>query len=156
MGFFILLGITSCTTTTTKPLKTANLVLNGDDGKGGNPEVLNHCFTLKKSEKNLCFDKFFPGEINLLIHPSYGVPVMLAGRGESIEKRELELNNDDFVLLYLDISNVKIPLSSNVKSTRYSYEKNTVVINIDVKKIKEKIILKDKNGNIVLKYTVKR
>jgi hypothetical protein len=155
MGFFIILSTTACTTMT-KPVKAVNLALNNSDDKGGNPEVLNHCFALSKTAKSLCFDRFFPGNINLLIHPSHGIPIMLAGRGESIEKRELKLNNDDLVLLYLEITNVKTPLSTNVKSTQFSYDKNTVVINIDVKKIEETIIIKDKNGKIVLEYTVKR
>lgn len=155
MGFLIILGTTSCTTTP-KPIKALSFALNNSDDKGGNPEVLNSCFTLNEAAKNLCLNKFFPNEINLLIHPSHDVPIMLAGRGDSIEKRELTLENDELLLLYLDTTNVETPLSSNIKSSQYSYDQNTVVINIDVKDIKEKIILKDKNGKVILEYTIKR
>jgi hypothetical protein len=152
MGIFIVVSITACSTQ--RPL--AKLSLSDSRGNGGNPEVLNHCFGLKKSAKKLCFYRFFPNNSNILIHPNHGEPIMLAGRGNYIEKRELQLNNDDHVLLYLDISNVKVPLSSNIKGSKFTYESNTVVVNIDAKEIKEKIILKDNEGDILLEYHVKR
>jgi hypothetical protein len=81
---------------------------------------------------------------------------MLAGRGSRVEKRVLKLNNDDRVLLYLDISTVKVPLSSNVKDSLFTYDNNTVVVNINAKEIKENIVLKDKEGNVVLEYCIER
>jgi len=155
MGIFIISYTTACSTTTPPPRMAFSNTNNGD-GKGGNPEVLNHCFGLKKVAKGLCFDSFFPDNSNLLIHPNHGEPVMLAGRGNRVEKRVLKLNNDDRVLLYLDISTVKVPLSSNVKDSSFTYDQSTVVVNINAKEIKEKIILKDKEGNVVLEYRVER
>jgi hypothetical protein len=152
MGIFIVVSTTACSTQ--RPL--AKLSFSASSENGGNPEVLNHCFGLKKSAKKLCFDGFFPNNSNILIHPNHGEPIMLAGRGTHIEKRELQLNNDDHILLYLDISNVKVPLSSNIKGSKFTYESNTVVVNIDAKEIKEKIILKDNEGDVVLKYRVER
>ena len=152
MGIFILFYTTACSSTKS----TSKLSLSKPTGGGGNPEVLNHCFGLKKTAKKLCFDHFFPNNTNLLIHPTQGEAIMLAGRGNHVEKRELQLNNDDRVLLYLNISNIKVPLSSNIETTTFTYDKNSVVVNIDVNEIKEKIILKDKEGNVVLEYHVKR
>jgi len=155
MGTFILVATTACTAPH-QPAKTALAVMEKSAGKGGNPEVLNHCFGLKKVAKNLCFDSFFPNNSNLLIHPNHGEPVMLAGRGSRVEKRVLKLNNDDRILLYLDISSVKVPLSSNVKDSSFTYDQSTVVVNMNTTEIKENIVLKDKEGNIVLEYRVER
>jgi hypothetical protein len=153
MGIFILFYTTACSSIKS----TTKLSLAKPTGNGGNPEVLNHCFGLKKTAKKLCFNHFFPNNTNLLIHPTQGEAIMLAGRGTHIEKRELQLNkDDDKVLLYLDISNIKVPLSSNIETTTFTYNKNNVVVNIDTNEIKEKIILKDKEGNVVLEYRVKR
>jgi hypothetical protein len=156
IGIFTVFLTTSCTTTNSSTRTTFAVIEKNGAGEGGNPEVLNHCFGLKKVAKTLCFDGFFPDKSNLLIHPNHGDPIMLAGRGSHIEQRTLKLNNDDIVLLYLDISNVKIPLNSNIKATSFTYDKNSVVVNIDAKKIKEEIILKDKEGNVVLLYHVER
>ena len=151
IGIFILFYTTACS----KPKSTIKLSFSKSIG-GGNPEVLNHCFGLKKVAKRLCFDHFFPNNSNILIHSNQGEAIMLAGRGEHVEKRELQLHkNDDKVLLYLDISNVKTPLSSNIKTTIFTYDKNSVVVNINTDEIKEKIVLKDKDGNVVLKYHIK-
>ena len=156
MGIFTVFSITACSTPN-QSLRTSFAVIEKNPaGEGGNPEVLNHCFGLKKLAKSLCFDGFFPDNSNLLIHPNHGAPVMLAGRGNHVERRVLQLNKDDRILLYLDISNVKVPLSSNIKATSFTYDKNSVVVNIDTKEIKEKIILKDEEGNIVLEYRIER
>ena len=153
MGIFIIFYTTACSTATPPPKMAFS---NTNDGKGGNPEVLNHCFGLKKVAKKLCFDGFFPDNSNLLIHPNHGEPIMLAGRGSQVEQRELQLHNDDRVLLYLDVSNVKVPLSSNVKDSSFTYDQSTVVVNINTQEIKENIILKDKEGNVVLVYHIER
>ncbi|CAA6803300.1 MAG: Unknown protein [uncultured Sulfurovum sp.] len=157
-GIFLMFYSTACATIATplsKPLKLAS----NEPSKintGGNPEVINDCFGLQVTQKNLCFKYFFPKK-NLLIHPSHGEIIRLAGRGESIEKRELHLNNEDeLVLLYLDTTNVKIPLSTNIKATQFTYDKNTLVLNIKAKDIKDKIILSDNEGTVLLEYTVKR
>jgi len=155
MGTFILVATTACTVPS-QSMKTSFVTMKKNIDYGGNPEVLNHCFGLKKVAKNLCFDYFIPNNSNLLIHPTQGSAIMLAGRGNHIEKRVLKLNNDDKILLYLDISNVKVPLSSNIKNSQFSYDKNTVVVNIETKEIKENILLKDKEGNILLKYRIER
>jgi hypothetical protein len=155
MGTFIIVTTTACNSSH-QSMRTSFASVTNSSGNGGNPEVLNHCFGLKKMAKNLCFDSFFPDKSNLLIHPNHGEPVMLAGRGSRVEKRVLKLNNDDRVLLYLDISTVKVPLSSNVKDSLFTYDNNTVVVNINAKEIKENIVLKDKEGNVVLEYCIER
>jgi len=154
MGTFIIVTTTACNSSH-QSMRTSFASITNSSGNGGNPEVLNHCFGLKKIAKNLCFDYYFPNK-NLLIHPTNGEAILLAGRGNCVERRELKLANDDRVLLYLDISNVKTPLSSNIKNSNFSYEKNTVVVDIETKEIKENIILKDKDGNIILEYSIKQ
>ncbi|CAA6798857.1 MAG: Unknown protein [uncultured Sulfurovum sp.] len=155
-----MLYTTACTTTkpiqvaSTKPIKLASN--EPTPIGGGNPEVINDCFGLKKAEKEHCFNHFFPKH-NLLIHPNHGKIIRLAGRGDSVERRDLNLTSDDeLVLLYLDTTHVKLPLHSNVEASLFSYHKNTVVLNIDAKEIEDKIILTDNDGTIILEYTVNR
>jgi len=156
MGTFILVTTTACNSSHQSMRTSFVSTSTSSSVDGGNPEVLNHCFGLKKVAKNLCFDYLLPNK-NLLIHPTSGEAIMLAGRGERIEKRALKLaNEDERVLLYLDVTNVQTPLTSNVKESQFSYKENSVVVNINAKEIKESIILKDKEGNVVLNYRIER
>jgi len=157
IGIFTVFFTTSCTTANSSTRTTFAVIEKNGAGEGGNPEVLNHCFTLKKVAKSLCLNGFFPDKSNLLIHPTQGEAIMLAGRGNHVERRVLQLKDtDDRILLYIDISNVKVPLNSNVKETSFTYDKNSVVVNINAKEVKEKIILKDVENNVVLEYRVER
>jgi len=124
-------------------------------GTGGNPEVkIIYCLGLKNKAKEVCLDSLYPDNINILIHPSNGKRLKLAGRGNSVEKATVRFKNDDVYLIYIDTLNIKLPLTSNVESTQFRQKGNSLVVEMNVKNIKSTITLKDKEGKIVLNYTV--
>jgi hypothetical protein len=153
MGILIIFITTGCYQKNS-PLKTT-LTLHGQDG--GNPEVhkIHQCLKLKNRAKAQCFNKLFPTKTYLVIHPNNGKALKLAGRGNSVEKRQISFNqNDEVFVMYIDTSNVKMPLSSNIESTKSSEEKGSLVLSIPVKDIGNKVTLKDKEGKLLLDYTI--
>ena len=126
-------------------------------GTGGNPEVkIIYCLGLKNKAKETCLDTLYPDNINILIHPSNGKRLKLAGRGNSVEKATVRFKNDDVYLIYIDTLNIKLPLTSNVESTQFRQKGNSLVVEMAVKDIKSTIILKDKEGKTVLDYSIIR
>jgi hypothetical protein len=124
-------------------------------GTGGNPEVkIIYCLGLKNKAKEVCLDSLYPDNINILIHPSNGKRLKLAGRGNSVEKATVRFKNDDVYLIYIDTLNIKLPLTSNVESTQFRQKGNSLVVEMNVKNIKSTITLKDKEGKTVLDYTI--
>jgi hypothetical protein len=124
-------------------------------GTGGNPEVkIIYCLGLKHKAKEVCLDTLYPDNINILIHPSNGQALKLAGRGSSVEKATVKFKDDDIYLIYLDTLNIKLPLTSNVKSTKFRQKGNKLVVEIEVKNIQTTITLKDNEGKIVLDYRI--
>ena len=124
-------------------------------GTGGNPEVkIIYCLGLENKAKEVCLDSLYPDNINILIHPSNGKRLKLAGRGNSVEKATVRFKNDDVYLIYIDTLNIKLPLTSNVESTQFRQKGNSLVVEMNVKNIKSTITLKDKEGKTVLDYTI--
>ena len=123
---------------------------------GGNPEVKNisQCFKLEKKERINCFNKYYPEDVNITTYPPYRERIILAGRKSSIEKREFNLEGQEKFVIYLDISNVKLPISWNIKTAELLNEKGDLVVEIEVKDIKSKVTLQDKDGKVILDYTV--
>lgn len=127
-----------------------------EGGDGGNPEVklMHDCLKLKNRLYAQCLNKLFPNEPNVLVSAKQGKPILLAGRGTKIERDQINLENHDLYLLYVDISNIKLPVTSNILNTKISRDTNSMLFLIPVKEIKKEIILKDKDGDIVLQYKI--
>jgi CTP-dependent riboflavin kinase len=123
---------------------------------GGNPEVnvINKCFKKKGEKKFLCLDKFYPGDLNITIFPHTTNQIKLAGRKSSIEIGKFELKNQDRFILSVDVSNVKLPISSNIATAKITKYGSNRVIDIAVKDIRNQIILYDRYGKLLLKYTI--
>ena len=150
MGIFIIFYTTACSNSAS-PIKTTFSKSNG----GGNPEVkLNLCIRLENKAKTKCLDNIFPNSPNILILPTDGKRIKLAGRGDSIEKRVVELKDDDILLLNIETSNIKLPLTANIKTAKLLQEKNSLVVSIPVKDINKKVTLKDKKGKLLLDYNI--
>jgi len=124
--------------------------------EGGNPEVklIHDCLKLNNRLYAQCINKIFPNESNVLVSARQGKPILLAGRGETIEKDQVNLENTDVYLLYVDISNIKLPITSNIINTKTSLDNNTMLFYMSVKEINKKIILKNKNEKIILEYEI--
>ena len=137
--------------------KKTFLVENGR-GKGGNSEVktIDQCFKFKTQARNKCLNIFYPNNINITIYPQSGEIIKLAGRKSSIEKRKFNLGGEDRFILHLDISTVKLPIHCNIKTAKLSPDKNTLIVDIDVKDIKNQVTLYDKNNRLLLEYTIKK
>ncbi len=152
MGIFIIFYTTACSNTVT-PMRTSFVQTHG--GGGGNPEVnLNICLSLKNKAKSQCLDTIFPNSTNILILPSNGKHIKLAGRGSSIEKSVVTLKNDDILLLNIETSTVKLPLTCNIKTAKLLQEQNSLVVSIPVKDIDKKITLKNREGKLLLDYSI--
>lgn len=134
------------------PIKVASVA----SSPGGNPEVnLNLCLQKTHENKVKCLDRIFPNSPSILLLPQGdGKRILLAGRGESIEKAEVTVKESNLLLINLDTINVKVPLSSNVKLTKKSQKGNNLILAIAIKDIEDKVTLKDKEGNIVFDYTI--
>lgn len=98
IGTIIAFYSTACSTPSI-PTKTASThpKLVQKEEQGGNPEVYNihQCLKLKNRAEVACFNKLFPHKTYLVLHPSSGEPLILAGRGDSVEKRTIELKAND-------------------------------------------------------------
>jgi len=134
------------------------IVASSDDDKGGNPEVksINECFTKKDKARENCFNLFYPGDIKIYTYPSYGTKIKLAGRKSSIERKKFRLIGQERFIIYIDVSQIKIPIKCNIKSAKQSKYKNTITIDIPVKDIKNRVILKDNMGKILIDYQVEK
>ena len=121
---------------------------------GGNPEVqLNKCLDKKSKDRNICIDLFYPEDIEIGIYPPNGLRIKLAGRVSAIERKELYLGTQKRVILSIDSSNIKLPITLNVKAKQFQY-KNSLAIVIEVKDIEKSITLKDKEGKLLLDYSI--
>ncbi len=121
---------------------------------GGNPEVqLNKCLDEKGKDRSICIDLFYPEDIEIGIYPPNGLRIKLAGRASAIEKKVLSLDTQERIILSIDTSNIKLPITLNVKAKQLHY-KNSLAIIIEVKDIEENITLKDKEGKLLLDYTI--
>jgi hypothetical protein len=155
IGIIIFFFITACQSTQ-QTVKTnfIKVVSNKSKEEGGNPEVqLHYCLPLKGQAKTECLNKLYPGEINLFIESNNGERILLAGRGDSTIKKEIDFKGSDIFILYLNTQNVKVPLSSNIEHKK-SEKGNSLIMIMEVKNIDKQVTLKDKEGNIVLDYTI--
>lgn len=169
IGTLISLNITACVTTPTPQkmnfiqnigeVNTPKIAHTLQGTGGGNPEVnLNLCLKESYGQKIKCLNNLFPTNPTILLVPKAdGKRILLAGRGESIDKREITLSSDtDIIVLNIDSRNVKTPLKVNITTALYAKEKNNLVLTIPVKDIEESITLKDREGKLVLEYTIIR
>jgi hypothetical protein len=131
------------------------IVLDGG-GKGGNPEVkvINQCFGLNKSARDRCLNIFYPNDINISIYPYNGNIIRLAGRKSSIELMEFNLSKDDRFILYLDSSTIDLPVSCNIKGAKFSKYRKTLVVDMLVDNISNRVTIKDKNGRVLIDYSI--
>jgi len=128
---------------------------------GGNSEVdnknnniINRCFKLKGNAKNICFDNFYPGDLNITIFPNSNNHIRLAGRKSSIESGIFELKKQNRFIISVDTSNVKLPILCNIRTAKITEDNHTHVIDIAVNDISNKVILYDRDGKLLLKYTI--
>ena len=168
MGTCLLFFTTSCTITTNntdsftqnfsnkETLNKKTFLVETGRGKGGNSEVktINQCFKFKSQARNECLNIFYPDNINITIYPQSGEIIKLAGRKSSIEKREFNLGGEDRFILHLDISTVELPVNCNVKTAKLSQDKNILIVDMDVKDIKNRVTLYDKNNKLLLEYII--
>jgi len=150
----LLIFTTSCSNSYQK------LSLTNKGGTGGNPEVnnqikiINDCFTLKDKVQEACFNMFYPQNINIRIYPSTGALIQLVSRGSLVKKREFNLTKQTRFIINIDTSKIEIPISCNSNSVKYSQIKDSLVIDVKVKDLKKHFIVKDKNGQTILDYTI--
>jgi len=123
-----------------------------DEGIGGNPEVYIAHNCLKNKSAQTCLEKLFNDERKVYIQ-SYET-IKLAGRGSSVEEATITFEDDDLFMLYLDTSNVEKPLSTNIKKRKLSTDNNSLLFIFPVTEIADEIIIKDKRGEVVLKYKI--
>jgi hypothetical protein len=91
-----------------------------------------------------------------MIYPYSGATIKLAGRKSSIEKKELNLQKVDRLMLYIDISNVRLPIKCNIKEATLTKENMNLVLDVEVSNLKKSLILTDKEDKTLLDYTIKR
>ena len=152
----LLVSLTACVSTSTDetPILPKNLLANGG-GQGGNPEVnLNQCFGLKSQARQTCFDIFYPDDINLSIYPRSGEVIRLAGRKSSVEKGEFNLKEKERFIFSVNTSNVKLPISCNIESAKLLQERESLVVDVASREIKNNITLTNREGKVILDYSV--
>ena len=157
----LVFSVTACVSTSTKESsilpKSVLADGGGGRGQGGNPEVnLNRCFGLKAKERQSCFDIFYPNDINLSIYPSSGEVIRLAGRKSSVEKGEFNLKDKERFIFSVNISNVKLPIRCNIKSAKLLQDKESLVVDVATKEIKNNITLTDREGKVILNYSIRK
>lgn len=123
---------------------------------GGNPEVkvINQCFKLKGEAKTRCLDMFFPGDTNVTIYPPNSKKIKLAGRKSSIERGTFNLKNQNKFIISVELPNSEFQISCNIKTAKIESKGTNQVIIIPVKDIDDKVTLRDRNGRILLEYTI--
>ena len=137
-----------------KSIKLAQIEPRED---GGNPEVynkkMNLCFSLTKSTKAQCLNTIYKN-INILIIPMGNQPILLAGRGQGVERRTIEIKDDSRLIIYINTSNVKTPLKCNSKAIKTVLSESRVVFDIDVQSIVEYLQITDREGKLLLDYKI--
>ena len=153
----LLFSLTSCVSTTTNETRilSQNMLVDGGGGQGGNPEVnLNQCFGLKSQARQRCFDIFYPDDINISIYPNSGEVIRLAGRKSSITKGEFNLKDKERFIFSVNTSKVKLPIKCNVKSAKLLQDRDSLVVDVATKEIKNNITLTNREGKVILNYSV--
>jgi len=155
----LVFSVTACVSISTKEssILPKSVLADGGSGrgKGGNPEVnLNRCFGLKSKERQRCFDIFYPNDINLSIYPSSGEVIRLAGRKSSVEKGEFNLKDKERFIFSVNTSNVKLPISCNVERAKLLQKGESLVVDVASREIKNNITLTNREGKVILDYSI--
>jgi len=146
-------------------IKPNNIVASTSDlktpmnkiGTGGNPEVrlIHQCLKNNNKKTLTCLNNLIGEEKTVYVSTEKNwQPIKLAGRGTTVEKRTIIIENDQALVIYLDTSNIKLPVSSNIKPIQKSKDKNSLVIKVDIQNIEERVTLKDKEGKLILDYRI--
>ncbi|MCH9740550.1 MAG: hypothetical protein K0U38_06890 [Epsilonproteobacteria bacterium] len=154
ISMLLLLFTTSCSSSSPQSEQKV-IALEETGNNGGNPEVkkIHKCFGYENEARSECLDKLFPEEINIKIYPPSGERVKLAGRNSSAEKVEFNLKGQERFIFNVETSQVKLPISCNV-STRLFQSDNRLTVDVAVKDIDDKVTLYDREGKVLLDYTV--
>lgn len=132
---------------------------NGEVNEGGNGEVslTESCFTSTK-HLDQCLEKLYP-KINVdnvafvsLIKEVLKV-TRTKGDGKVISD-DLNLTNQKRFIIYANISEVKKPVSINIPKAKIIQNEKTLIVDIDTKDIKDKIIIQNSKKENLIEYTV--
>jgi hypothetical protein len=144
--------VTACSANNNTAITNNKIASRG----GGNPEVksISQCFKFKKKARIACFNNIYPGDANITTHPMYGEKIRLAGRTSSIERGLFDLRGEQKFIISVDISEVRLPINCNIKEAKLFKYGTDLVIDIDVKDIKSRVTLQDRDGRVLLDYKI--
>ena len=153
-----LLFYTSCTTSYTSSKLASNS--NSLGGSGGNPEArLHKCLLIKESvEQKVCLEAIYPYSDTIKIYLAQApIAQYTIGRGDiDNEKRVFDFSNKEYkeFIIHIDITEVKQPISCNIKGANIYQTKSKATINIPVKNIIDKVIIYNREHKILDEYQI--
>jgi len=135
---------------------------NGGNGevessKGGNGEVLHHSFAESKKRVEEVLEKIY-GNKNFMVRVVNNALKAVGARGEDsyVPQRDINISNQDRFIIHVDISRAKRPISCNIQTSIIEQDANFVTLDIDVKDIGDKVMLYNRDNELLLEYKVNK
>lgn len=133
---------------------------NGEVVGDGNGEVTltNNCFTSIK-DLDRCLKQLYPKiDTNNIAFSQIKEALKRAtdrGTNGSIETGNINLANKERLVIYAkDISEAKKPLSINIPNAKMTQTQERLIIDINTNDIKDKVIVKNSEQEVLIKYTI--
>jgi len=128
------------------------------EGTGGNNEVYNIHLCFKKETikgQKLCLDEFYPKEKRVNIYLAQNtLKTPISTRDSDIKLRQFNLKDKDKFILHIPIENIEEGISTNIEGAKIYQDEQSITITIDTKLIKEKVIIYNKNSEILESYSI--
>ena len=125
--------------------------------KGGNGEVLHHSFAESKQKVEKVLEAIY-GEKDFVIRLVTKALKAVGARGEDsyAPVRDINISNTDRFIIHADISRAKKPVNCSIPTAIIEQDANFVTLDIDVKDIGDKVILYNRDNQLLLEYKIKK
>jgi glutamate synthase domain-containing protein 1 len=125
----------------------------------GNGEVTlaESCFSTTEN-LDKCIKKLYPkvNVDNIAFKPIMDkILKVVKNRGDGLVIFEdINLTNQERFVIHANISEAKKPVSINIPTAKTTQTKTSLIIDIDTKDIKDKVIVTNKDNEVLIEYTV--
>jgi len=135
------------------------LMAGNGEVNGGNGEVslTESCFTSTKY-LDQCLEKLYP-TINVdnvsFVSLINEVLKVTKDRGDGkVISDDLNLTNQERFIIHANISEVKKPVSVNIPNAKITQTQERLILDIDVKDINDKVIVKNSENKVLIEYSI--
>ena len=152
----LILGIILLSFLTIVTLMAGNGEVQRDKGNG-EVTLTESCFS-STEDLDRCLKKLYPKvDLKKIALKSIIDKILkvVKNRGEgTIVYEDINLTNQDRFIIYANISEAKKPVSINIPTAKVTQTKTKLIVDIDTKDIKDKVIVTNKDNKVLIEYTI--